>query len=105
MIAAATAPLPSRLGSVVARVISAISITIAVAWGQDPLSVLHTTAGRYKAARSYSIEGTDAVEHMAPGDQRVGTRRFLARRLDSGMRVDFADGGIRLTDGKYEWNY
>ena len=72
---------------------------------QDALSVLRSTAENYKKARSYSLEGTDTVEHIAPGGKRLAARRFQARRLEAGMRVDFADGGIRLTDGKYEWNY
>ena len=67
--------------------------------------MLRRTAQTYKNARSYSLEGTDSLEQVTAGDKRVTSRRFRAVRLESSMRVDFADGGMRLTDGKSEWNY
>jgi peroxiredoxin/outer membrane lipoprotein-sorting protein len=97
MIVRTTAPLPSRLGAIILICISAFA--------QEPAEVLRRTGESYKNARSYSLEGTDTVEQVTAGNQRVTARRFHAYRLDASMRVDFADGGMRLTDGKSEWNY
>src|SRR5581483_7963283 len=40
---------------------------------------------------------------VARGKQRTTTRRFRAWRLGNRMRVEFADGAVRLTDGRTEW--
>ena len=41
---------------------------------------------------------------MRRGKQRTTTRPFHAWRHGALMRVDFKDGGSRLTDGRFEWN-
>lgn len=69
---------------------------------QDALAVLQKTAETYR--QSYSLEGVDTLEKIVRGNSRTTARKFHAYRLNRGLRVDFADGGMRLTDGKTEWN-
>jgi len=98
MIVGTAAPLRSRFGAIVV-------CFSALAFAQEPAEILRRTAETYRNARSYSLEGTDTLEQVSAGNKRVTARRFHAYRLDGAMRVDFADGGMRLTDGKSEWNY
>ena len=123
MMIPATAPLPSRVGAgtlpapnrdregaVVAANLCRLGAIIILAaarilFAQDALQVLQKTGDFYKSAHSYSLEGADTLEQVSPGGKRVTARPFHAYKLDAAMRVDFADGGIRLTDGKSEWNY
>jgi peroxiredoxin len=72
---------------------------------QEPLEVLRKTSGIYRSARSYVLAGSDVLEQKSRARDRTTTRRFQAYRLGDSMRVDFADGGRRLTDGHTEWNY
>jgi len=81
------------------------TLSLASLAAQEPLEILRQTAATYKDAKSYKLEGTDTLERSARGKQSTTRRPFHASRLDAGMRVDFADGGIRLTDGHFEWNY
>jgi thiol-disulfide isomerase/thioredoxin len=90
---------PQRRG--VLRILLAVA-TISSAAAQDALDVLRKTAATYR--RPYSIEGADTLEKIVRGNARTTVRRFHAYRLDTAMRVDFDDGGVRLTDGKTEWN-
>ncbi len=70
---------------------------------QDALDVLRKTAEAYKSAKSGALDGTDTLEEAMRGRQRTTARRFHAWRLGNSMRVDFADGAVRLTDGRTEW--
>jgi len=87
------------------------SALVAALWlttlaAEEPLDVLRKTAATYKNAKSYKLEGADILEQTVRGKVRITERRFQAYYLASaGMRVDFADGGMRLTDGHFEWNY
>jgi hypothetical protein len=75
-----------------------------VAPAQEALDILRRTAETYKSAKSYALEGVDKVEEASRSKQRMTTRRFQASKLGESMRVDFEDGGVRLTDGRAEWN-
>jgi thiol-disulfide isomerase/thioredoxin len=71
---------------------------------QQALDVLRKTAAAYKSAKSWAQEGVDKLEDVRRGKQSTTSRRFHAWRQGAAMRVDFADGGVRLTDGRFEWN-
>src|SRR6478736_1284998 len=59
---------------------------------------------RAGGARSWAQEGVDKLEEVRRAKERTTTRPFHAWRQGTQMRVDFADGGMRLTDGRFEWN-
>jgi thiol-disulfide isomerase/thioredoxin/outer membrane lipoprotein-sorting protein len=86
--------------------LAAIALCAASAQENAPLEILRKVADTYKNAHSYELHGTDTLEQNIRGSQRTTERRFRAYRLQpSFMRVDFADGGRRLTEGHFEWNY
>ena len=89
------------------RVFKLLPILLAAATlapAEEALDVLRKTAQAYKSAKSGALEGTDKLEEVARGKQRITARRFQAWRLGNNMRVDFADGAVRLTDGRTEWS-
>jgi peroxiredoxin len=88
----------------VLKLVPILLAAAALAPAEDALDVLRKTAETYKSAKSYALEGVDRLEEIARGKQRTTTRPFHAWRLGGAMRVDFADGAVRLTDGRSEWN-
>ena len=89
------------------RVLKLLPILLACAMpahAQEPLEVLRKTAAAYKSANTWAQAGIDKLEELRRGKQRTTTRAFHAWRQGTSMRVDFADGGMRLTDGRSEWN-
>jgi thiol-disulfide isomerase/thioredoxin len=89
------------------RVLKLLPILLAwatLAHAQEALEVLRQTAATYKSAKSWDQDGIDKLEEVRRGKQRTTTRAFHAWRQGASMRVDFADGGMRLTDGHSEWN-
>jgi hypothetical protein len=75
-----------------------------LARAEEALEVLRKTAETYKSAKSWALESVDKLEQATRGQQRTVTRPFHAWRLGNTMRVDFADGSARLTDGHFEWS-
>src|SRR5689334_22700923 len=89
------------------RVLKLLPILLAlpmIAPAQEALEVLRKTAAAYKSAESWAQTGVDKLEEVRRGKQRTTARPFHAWRDGMAMRVDFADGGVRLTDGRSEWN-
>jgi peroxiredoxin len=89
------------------RLVAALAavLTLGPVDAQDAMEILHKTAAVYQGAKSYRVEGVDVLERTARGQKTATRRPFRASRLNGAMRVDFADGGMRLTDGHFEWNY
>jgi thiol-disulfide isomerase/thioredoxin len=90
--------------TIVLKLVPILLTAATLAPAQDALQVLRKTAGIYKSAKSWTQQGVDKLEEVRLGKQRTTTRPFHAWRQDARMRVDFADGGTRLTDGRFEWN-
>src|SRR5690242_20565508 len=88
----------------VAKLLPILIAAAALVRADDAMDVLRKTADSYKSAKSASLEGVDTLEEVARGKQRTTTRRFRAWRLAGAMRVEFADGAVRLTDGRTEWS-
>ncbi len=89
------------MGLLIAALLGAVTLA-----AQDPKEIIRRTAETYKSAKSYKLEGTDTLEQNIRGRERTTRRQFKAfRQQPDAMRVEFADGGIRLTDGHSEWNY
>ena len=83
----------------------ALLLIVGLVRAQTPLEVLRKTGETYRNARTFSLAGVDTLEQITSGNKRVTSRPFRAWRRDAAMRVDFTDGGLRLTDGRTEWNY
>jgi peroxiredoxin len=92
------------MGSIVLKLVLILVAAVPIAPAEDALEVLQKTAAVYKSAKSYALTGVDKLEESGRGRQRTITRNFRAWRLGKSMRVDFADGAVRLTDGRTEWN-
>jgi hypothetical protein len=84
--------------TIVTKLVPILPILLAAATAapaQEAIEVLRKAADTYKSAKSYALVGVDTLN---------ATRPFHAWRLGQAMRVDFADGAVRLTDGRFEWN-
>jgi peroxiredoxin len=88
----------------VTKLLPILLAAVSLARAEEALDVLRKTAETYKSAKSYAVEGVDKLEESGRGRQRTTTRPFRAWKLGDAMRVEFADGAVRLTDGHFEWN-
>src|SRR5436190_3071273 len=88
----------------VLKLLPMLLIAATLAPAEEATEVLRKTGETYRSAKSYALEGIDKVEETGRTRQRTTTRAFRALRLGNSMRVEFADGGVRLTDGRFEWN-